>query len=255
MVIEMANSEKKMVRLDYRAYLADIEKLYDTTNEEVAKEAGIHNEKYTYAPMAYIVGSNKLFPALEEAIEKAEIGVETEVLIPSEDAAGIRNPKLIEIYPMRDFFKQEINPYPGLQVTLGNRTGTIMSVGAGRVKVDFNSPLAGHDLLYKFTVTEVLSDPTEKAKAIVEVNFGSSDGFKFAFSDVRIAITLPEITKFHQEWPVARFKVVTDMREAFGIDVIKFIEVWASAKKDAPKDKVSEEKASEEKAPEEKPAE
>jgi FKBP-type peptidyl-prolyl cis-trans isomerase SlyD len=226
------NNAKKMIRLDYKAYLADNGKLYDTTNEAVAKEADIYNEKYTYAPMAYVVGSGKLFPALDDAIAKAEVGKEAEVVIPSEEAAGARDPKLIEIYPIREFHKQEINPYPGLQVTLGNRTGHVMSVGAGRVKVDFNNALAGFDLLYKFTVTEVIEDPTEKGKAIIEVNFGESDGFQFAFSEGKVTVTLADITKFHQEWPMARFKVVSDLREAFGVDVIEFIEVWASRKKD-----------------------
>lgn len=233
MVINMANADtKKMVRLDYKAYLADAERLYDTTIEQVAKDADLYNEKYTYAPMAYIVGSKKLFPALDAAIAAAEVGKETEVTVACEEAAGVRDPKLIEIYPARDFYKQEINPYPGLQVTLGNRTGTVMSVGAGRIKVDFNSPLAGHDLLYRFTVTEVIEDPTEKAKAIIEVNFGDATGFEFAFPGDKVSVTLPELTKFHQEWPVARFKIVTDLREAFGVDTVEFIEIWTAAKKE-----------------------
>ena len=112
---------KKLIRLNYKAYLADAdEKLYDTTDAEAAKEAGIFNEKYTYAPMTYIVGSKTLFPDLEEAIANAEIGKETEVVIPCENAAGPRNPKLIELYSIKDFYKQEINPFPGTPVSLGN---------------------------------------------------------------------------------------------------------------------------------------
>jgi FKBP-type peptidyl-prolyl cis-trans isomerase SlyD len=231
------NDVKKMIRLDYKAYLADSERLYDTTNEEVAKETDIYNEKYTYAPMAYIVGSGKLFPLLEDAIAVAEVGKETEILIPSEDAAGARDPKLIDVYPIRDFHKQDINPYPGLQVTLGNRTGNVMSVGAGRVKVDFNSPLAGHDLMYKFTVTEVIEDQNEKAKAVIEVNFGSSEGFDFEFLEDKVSVTLPDIVKFSQEWPVARFKVVSDLRGAFGVDTVEFVEIWSVAKKDKDSEK------------------
>lgn len=227
------NDAKKMIRLDYKAYLAESGKLYDTTNEAVAKEADIFNEKYTYSPMAYIVGSGKLFPALDEAISKAEVGVETEVLIPAEDAAGGRDPKLIEIYPIREFNRQEINPYPGLQVTLGNRTGHIMSVGAGRVKVDFNSPLAGFDLLYKFTVTEVITEPVEKAKATVEVNFGDSEGFIFDFPGDKVTVTLPDMAKFNPDWQMARFKIVSEIREVFNVDAVEFVEVWALGKKDS----------------------
>ena len=32
----MANDAKKVIRLDYKAYLADMDKLYDTTDEAAA---------------------------------------------------------------------------------------------------------------------------------------------------------------------------------------------------------------------------
>ncbi len=223
---------KKMIRMDYKAYFADSGKLYDTTVETVAKDNDIYNEKYHYAPMAYVVGSNRLFPALEKALESAEIGKEVEVAIPCEEAAGVRDPKLVELYPIREFYKQDINPVPGLPVNLGNKNGVVMSVGAGRVKVDFNNPLAGHDLLYKVTVTEVIEDQTEKAKAIVELNFGDAGEFKFDFPGEKVVVTLPEVTKFHQEWPMARFKIVSELREAFSVDTVEFIEIWTASKKD-----------------------
>ncbi|NLN72371.1 MAG: peptidylprolyl isomerase, partial [Thermoplasmatales archaeon] len=49
-------------------------------------------------------------------------------------------------HPLREFHKQEINPYPGLEVSLGDRRGTVATVGAGRVKVDFNNPRARKNL-------------------------------------------------------------------------------------------------------------
>jgi FKBP-type peptidyl-prolyl cis-trans isomerase 2 len=222
---------KKMIRMDFEAYFADTEKLYDTTVEQVAKDAGIYNEESRYAPMAYVIGSKKLFPALEAALETAEIGEQVEITVPCEEAAGEKNPNLIEVYPIRDFHKQEIAPYPGLMVTLGNRTGTVVSAGAGRVKVDFNNPLAGHDLLYKITVTEEIEGDEEKAKAIVELNFGDPSEFVFGFPGDKVVVTLPEVTKFHQEWPIARFRIVSELRDAFGVDTVEFIEIWTAAKK------------------------
>ena len=70
---------KRIVRIDYKAYFADADRLYDTTNADAAKEAGIFNEKVTYAPMAYIIGSGSLYADLDAAIAGAEIGKETEV--------------------------------------------------------------------------------------------------------------------------------------------------------------------------------
>ena len=150
---------KKIIRLNYSAYFADLDdKLFDTTDKAAAEEAGVYDERLTYQPLCYIVGSKKMFTDLDEAIASAEVGKETEVVIPCEKAAGPRNPKLIETHSIKDFYKQEINPYPGMPVSLGNKTGVVMSVGAGRVKVDFNNQLAGHDLRYKFTIVEEISE-------------------------------------------------------------------------------------------------
>ena len=183
---------KRIVRIDYKAYFADADRLYDTTNADAAKEAGIFNEKVTYAPMAYIIGSGSLYADLDAAIAGAEIGKETEVTIPCEKAAGARNPRLIELHPIKEFYKNEINPYPGMSVSLGNRNGVVMSVGAGRVKVDFNNPLAGHDLKYEVTVVEEVTDPVEKAKCIMEMDFGTSEGFGFGIMEDKVVITEAE---------------------------------------------------------------
>ena len=223
---------KKVIRLNYKAYMADADRLYDTTDEQAAKDAGIYNEKVKYEPMAYIVGSKKLFPALDKAISEAKVGEEFTVEIPAEEGAGARNPKLIETHSVKEFYRQEINPYPGLTVSLGNKTGVVLSVGAGRVKVDFNNALAGHDLKYVMTVVEEITDDAEKAKAIIEADFAAADDFKFEFPGDKVVVTLPEITKFHQEWPVARFRVVSDLRETFGVDTVEFVEIWSAAKKE-----------------------
>ena len=223
---------KKVIRLNYKAYMADADRLYDTTYEQDAKDSGIYNEKVKYQPMAYIVGSKKLFPALDKAISEAKVGEEFTVEIPAEEGAGARNPKLVETHSVKEFYRQEINPYPGLTVSLGNKTGVVLSVGAGRVKVDFNNALAGHDLKYVMTIAEEITDDAEKAKAIIEADFAAADDFKFEFPGDKVVVTLPEITKFHQEWPVARFRVVSDLRETFGVDTVEFVEIWTAAKKE-----------------------
>ncbi|MCL2148943.1 MAG: peptidylprolyl isomerase [Methanomassiliicoccaceae archaeon] len=230
------NDAKRIVRLDYKAYLAESGKLYDTTDEAAAREAEIYDDKYAYGPLAYIIGSGKFFAALDDAISNAEVGAEGEVLIPAEDAVGARDPKLIEVHPIKEFHRQEINPYPGLQVTLGSRKGHVMSVGAGRVKVDFNAPLAGFDLMYKFTVVEVIDDQLEKAKAVVELNFGISEGFGFEFPGDKVSVSLPDIAKFHPDWPVARIRVVSDIRAVFGVGTVEFVETWSTGSRDQDED-------------------
>lgn len=216
---------KKIVRLSYNAYLADEDKLFDTTDAEEAKKAGIFNEKYTYAPIVYISGSSKVFAPLAEAIDAAEVGKKTEVLIPCEQAAGPRDPKLVELHQLKEFSSQKINPYPGLVVSFGNKTGIVQTVSGGRVKVDFNNTLRGHDLKYIFTITEEVAD-ADKGKAILECDFGNSEGFDVKVEDGKVVVSEPDLCKFDQNWPVAKYRVVSDLRAAYNVTRVDFVQTW-----------------------------
>ncbi|MDR2866469.1 MAG: peptidylprolyl isomerase [Methanomassiliicoccaceae archaeon] len=239
-------SKGDLVYIDYDAFLADNDKLFDTTMAESAKNAGFFDEKFEYGPMPVLLGSGALFKALEDAIEGAAVGKETEVEIASADAAGARDPKLIETFPLKKFQDQDI--HPGAEVQTGNRRGTIMRVGSGRVIVDFNNPLAGKDLIYKFKITEVVSDAAEKAKAVVKMALGTSEGLEVTITDDKISVILPDRTKFDQNWQIARFRVVSDLRKVTGLEIIEFIEVWGEKKKaeDAEQAEAAEEKPKDE---------
>lgn len=224
----MAATLKKgeIVRLNYTAKIAENDKVFDTTDAEVAKTAGIFDEKYSYAAMPYIIGSGRFFKVLDEAIANAEVGKETVVEIKCQDAAGEKNPKLIETFPIKEFTKQQLMPEVGRAVKLGDRTGVIASVGAGRVKVDFNNFLAGKDLVYTFKIEEIMADNAAKADAIVQMDFGTSEGFSFDFAADKITVHTSDITKFNQGWLMAKFRIVNDFRESFGADTIEFVETW-----------------------------
>ena len=156
------------------------------------------------------------------------------VTIPCEKAAGPRNPKNVEYYPIKNFIDRERQQYPqpGMTVTVGKKNGTIASVGAGRVKVDFNNPLAGHDLMYKFTVVEEVTDAVEKAKAVVEADFSTAEGFEFAVSEDKIVVTEPDLCKYDSNWNIAKYKVVADLRQVLGLDRVEFVQVCDVSKKD-----------------------
>lgn len=237
----MADNVKKgdIVRMNYNAYIADTGRLYDTTDAEKAKEAGIFDEKYSYAPMPYIVGSGKLFKPIEEAIASAEVGKDCTVEIACDDAVGPRDPKLVELHTMNEFAKQGIRPYPGAVVRLGDRTGVVDTVSAGRVRVDFNNALAGKDLRYEFTITEVVSDPAAKASSVVMMDFGTSDDFSFEMGDDKVTVKTSDLVKFNSNWLMAKFRIVNDLRDVLGVSTVEFLEVW-EIPKESSKDKTEE---------------
>ena len=89
--------------------------------------------------------------------------------------------------------------------------------------------------MYKLTVVEEVTDAVEKAKCVMEMDFGTSEGFGFGIMEDKVVVTEAEICKFHEGWAIAKYKLVSDYRNVFGVDRVEFVQVWESAKKaDAP---------------------
>ncbi|MEM4133687.1 MAG: peptidylprolyl isomerase [Candidatus Micrarchaeia archaeon] len=155
------------IKLSYTGMLED-GSVFDTTDEKLAKEKGIYNERVVYAPVLLIVGRQQVIRGLDEALVGMEKGEEKEVTIPPEKAFGQINNDLINVIPFSHFEKQRINPVPGMIVNVNGRDGMVRSVGAGRVIVDFNHPLAGKTLKYKLKVEDILDTPEKRVNALFE---------------------------------------------------------------------------------------
>jgi FKBP-type peptidyl-prolyl cis-trans isomerase 2 len=236
-----------IVRMDFDGWVEDSNDLFDTTNAQTAQDAGVFNEKIQYVPIPVLVGGGRIFPGLDEALENAEIGKEYDIVIPSEKAAGPRDPKLVEMIPLREFLRQEVEPHIGMEINIKNRMGVVTAVTAGRVRVDFNRRLAGKSLKYHFKVLSKAQDDDEKVKAVLEMDYGTSEGFGVTVEGKVISLVLPDICKYDQKWLLAKYRVVADLREALKAENVRFIEEYVKA--EAPK----EEAAPEEIAPEEIP--
>jgi FKBP-type peptidyl-prolyl cis-trans isomerase 2 len=250
-----------IVLVDFDAWIKDSNELYDTTNEAVAKEHNLFNEKMVYGPQPLIVGKGRLFPGLDESMLKAEIGKEYEIVLTPDKAAGPRDPKLVELHPIREFLKQEIEPRVGLEVTVKNKPAIITAVTAGRVRVDFNNRLAGRTLKYKYKITEKPTKPVAVVRLLLKMSYGTSDGFDIEHHGKVYEIKLPDACKYDQRWLLTKFRLVTDLREVAGAETVSFIEEYAKPEKkeetekqkEKEKEKVPEEskEATREKAPEE----
>lgn len=219
--------------------------LFDTTHDEVAKKEGKFDEKKVYAEIPVIVGHGRLFPGLEEALLAAKIGEAQEILIPPEKAAGARDPRLVELKTEREFLRQEINPELGLEVSIGGRRGVITSVAAGRVRVDFNNPLAGKTIRYGFKVAKKASTPEERIRAILDMDYGLAESFQVTLKEDAAEIRVPDVCKTDEKWFVSKFRVVADLREMTGLRFIRFLEEYEKKepeKKEAPAETRAEEK-------------
>lgn len=216
-----------IVRVQYDAF-ADGE-LFDTTSAETAKAHEKYVEDAFYGALPMILGAGRIVPGFDEALRQAKVGVAGEVTIPPEKGFGVHDPSKVHTFALREFQKRDVEPEPGMRIEWENKgRGTIVGVTAGRVRVDFNPSLAGKTLTYKFTITEVVSEPADKVKAILDndYGYGKADSFGVKVDSTTAELLLPDGVKFDPRWPVSKYVIVADLRRYAGITRIRLVEEY-----------------------------
>ncbi len=236
-----------IVWIEYDAWTVNpngTQTLFDTTHDEVAKKEGKFDEKKVYIEVPVVVGRGRLFEGLEAALVGMKLGDTKEVLIPAEKGAGARDARLVELRTEREFLRQEINPEVGMEVHLGGKHGIVTAVSAGRVRVDFNNPLAGKTLKYVVRATRKANTPEERVRAIIDMDYGLAEQFKIHLKGGAAEIQIPDVCRTDEKWFVSKFRVVADLRELSELKTIRFVEEYE--KKEAvsgPKPEAKEEGA------------
>ena len=172
-----------VIRLNYTGRVKETGEIFDTTYEEVAKEAGIYSENAVYGPVPIAVGAGHVLKGLDEQLEGLEVGKKYEITVPPEKGFGKRDPKLVKTFTLGQFRRQGIYPFPGMPVEIETESGRklkgkVMTVSGGRVRVDFNHPYAGKHLVYEVEIIEKIEDPIEKIKALIELRMPRVDAEK-----------------------------------------------------------------------------
>jgi len=216
-------------------------KLHDTTHQELAKQEKVFDEKKVYAEMPVIVGHDRMAKGLDEELLGKAVGTEGEITIPPEKGAGPRDPKLVATKSIREFVKMDIEPEIGLPVVIGGRRGYISAVTAGRVRVDFNNPLAGKTIQYKYKIAKKAEGTEDRVRGLIEMDYGLGEQFKVKASEDEADVVIPDICKTDESWLVAKFRIVADMRELSLLKKIRFVEEYE--KKEEKKEEAKPEEA------------
>ncbi|MEM3342628.1 MAG: FKBP-type peptidyl-prolyl cis-trans isomerase [Thermoplasmata archaeon] len=233
-----------IVKYDYDMIIGDSNDLYDTTRAETAKKYNVFNEKKTYMPAYTVLGSGVLIKGFEKALMEAEIGVTKEIELEPKDAFGDRNPKLVEIHSIQELRRHKIEPELGKEIVLNNKTGRIVSVSPGRVRVDFNNELAGKKIKINFTVLGKVETPEDKVRAVITMAGVNPDEFGIKIDGEVLDLVLPDSAKYDQAWILRKMKLVKDIRTHTGIKTIRLIEEYHKKEEKEEKD-VKEEKKEE----------
>ncbi len=211
----MAIKEGDFVVVEYTGKVEG--KLFDTTDEEAAKKNGIFSKNTKYGPITIVVGAGHLLKGVEESLIGKNVGDEYSITLEPSKAFGRRNPKLLKIIPQKIFKGQKIDPYPGMTVSVDNLLGTVVSVSAGRVIVDFNHPLAGKELEYEIKVIKPVEDKNEQVKSIIELYANKECGIELKEKEVAI--------KCKEDLPKnVKEAIEHDIKKYIKLESVKFVE-------------------------------
>lgn len=214
-----------VVRFDYTLYL-DAKTPVETSDEDAAKKHGLHEEGRRYAPLTLTLGARQIIPGLEEEVRaRAKAGAAFTVEIGPEKAYGERDVHNVKDVPMAQFRRQKVKPEVGLVLNFEGKRAVVSRVAGGRVRLDLNHELAGRTLRYDVTVRDIIQDDAGKVKAVLDSLF--SAGAEHEVADDGVTVYLPDGAKFDQEWPVHKFRLLTLLRQAVGLErEIRLVEVY-----------------------------
>lgn len=189
----MTNKVKKgdFVEVEYTGTLTDLEMVFDTTNEGIAKKEEIYEPGMTYGPVSICIGEGQILQGLDSSLDGLDIGKEEDIRLSAENAFGKKDAKLIRLIPASVFKKQGINPQKGLQINVDGAIGTIKNVTGGRIIVDFNHPFSGKEVLYKVKINRLVTDNTEKVFSLLELALNQKkDSINVSFDNSTAVIKL-----------------------------------------------------------------
>lgn len=174
-----------------------------------------------------IVGAKYVINGLDEALQQMNLTEKRTIEIPPEKGFGQRDLNLIKLVPESEFRKHDTKPYPGMVVNADNLRGRVLSVSSGRVKVDFNHPLAGKNLIYEVEIKEKIEKLEEKISAIVEFYTRlEKDKVKVALSGESAEITIPPVVH-----SIYKKKISEDIMKFVPVKSVKFSEVFEKTEK------------------------
>jgi peptidylprolyl isomerase len=222
----VAQGDFVLVEMTGRAVETD--EIFDTTDEEFAKEEGIHDENRTYGPKLVVVGEGYVLKGLDDRLPGLKLGETAEVEIPPEEAFGERSPENVRTLPYRILRSKGINPVIGQQIELDGRSAMVRSVGAGRVQLDYNHPLAGRKIVYHVKATERYEGDDDKIRSLIGRRFLGVDlnKFKLKMLKKKVRIQIPDEIFFGENIQIAKRGVALDVQRFFeDIDEVEYTEV------------------------------
>jgi len=184
----MAIKKNDFVEIEFTGNITNTDEIFDTNIKKDAEKAGLNIKDIK--PFILSVGHKMLPSGFDKDLEGKETGKSYTLELKPEDAFGKRNPQMVRMIPTKLFHEQKIEPQRGMQLNLDGQLVKVLSSDRGRTLVDFNNPLAGKNVTYKYKINKLIIDEKEKIDALQEFLFRK----KFEFDKKDKTVTF-KITK------------------------------------------------------------
>lgn len=211
------------IRISFTGKTADDDRIFDTTEEEVAKASDIFNEKGKYGDVVIIVGEGHTVAGLDEDFKDKEVGYSGSITIPPEKAFGHRNPELIETVPITRFQER---PQVGMTVEVEGRVGTVIRVIGRMAQVDFNKYLAGQTVTYDYEIKEKIEDTEGKIKGVLDLYMGMD--LPFEITDNSLTMEIGPDLIYDKRWLISKKQIAREIIDNTGIEEVVYIERFKS---------------------------
>lgn len=126
------------------------------------EDGTVAEDSFADEPVEVVIGAGDLQTGLERVLLGLRKGDRQAFRIPPEQSFGFSDPDAVQ-HMKRSDFPKDMELVPGLIIAFTTPAGdelpgTILQVHGEEVRVDFNHPLAGHQLLYKVEILNVISE-------------------------------------------------------------------------------------------------
>lgn len=231
----MSLQKGDFILINYTAKVKETNEVFDTTLEEVAKQEHLHKEGEIYEPKLIVIGESWMLKAVDESFETMKLNKPQQVEVPPDKAFGPRDPDKIKRVPLKHLLAKDIhNPTIGMRIDYNGKMATIRSIGAGRVLLDFNPPLAGKTLIYDVTVNKKLTADQEKVTALIHRRIPpvETEKFRFTIQKKTLTIDMPEDSFYIEGVQIAKRGIAMDLQKFLPeLTEIKFIESFKTPPK------------------------
>ena len=222
----MAIEKGDFIRINYTGKFED-GTIFDTIDEEVAKEQDIYDENVRYGSYIIIVGAKHVVEGLDEDFIGKDVGYRGTAEVPPEKGYGERRTELVKTYPTSKFTEK---PVPGMRAVVDGKQGTVVMTIGRRARIDFNSPMAGKTLTFDYVIEEKIDDDIDKIKSLLKSYFMTD--FDVEIADDVAVIESPSDLWLNQNWLLLKQRIAHELFQSMELDSVKFVETYQESEQE-----------------------